>query len=75
MTDLSDQNLHDRFHYHAPSNEGIARHADLSELFTALARRCRDICPPGRELALTITNLEQAKMWASAAVARNEETR
>lgn len=30
--------------------------------------------PEGREKSLAFTNIEQAKMWASAGVARNPET-
>jgi hypothetical protein len=29
-------------------------------------------CPDSREKSLAITNLEQAVMWANAAIARNE---
>jgi hypothetical protein len=29
-------------------------------------------CPPSRELSLAITNLQQALMWANAAIAVNE---
>lgn len=32
-------------------------------------------CPPGRERSLAITNLEQASMWAKAAIARNQDGR
>jgi hypothetical protein len=30
-----------------------------------------DLCPESREKSLAITNLEQAVMWANAAIARN----
>jgi len=29
-------------------------------------------CPPSRELSLALTELENAVMWANAAIARNE---
>lgn len=38
-------------------------------------RAIEAVCPDGREKSLAITNLEMAKFWASAAVARNPETR
>jgi hypothetical protein len=50
------------------------RHAQLSDLFETAILRVRDICPPGRERSLVKTALEEAKMWASAAVARNPDT-
>lgn len=71
---LTDEEICNRFNYHRPGEEGIARHAMLSELFEALARRVDEICPPGREKSLAFTHLETAKFNASAAVARNPET-
>ena len=72
---LTDDEIWERFNYHPPSTEGAGRHQELSSLFVAIARRVDDICPPGREKSLAFTKLEEAKMWASAAVARNTETR
>ena len=65
----------DRFNYHAPSADGVQRHAELSAKFENLAGTVNRICPHGREKALAMTKLEEAKFWASAAVARNPETR
>lgn len=67
--------LEDRFRYHAPSVQGVARHAQLTAEFLVLADAINEICPPGREKALVLTKLEEAKFWASAAVARNPDTR
>jgi hypothetical protein len=69
------EDLHERFHYHAPSPEGVQKHAALSDAFTALAVVVNDVVPMGREQALALTALEQAKFWASAGVARNKDTR
>lgn len=67
--------LNDRFHYQSPSPDGVQRHAALSQHFSELAGWIDEICPPGREKSLVLTKLEEAKFFASAAVARNEETR
>jgi len=67
--------LEHRFFYHQPSPGGVARHRALSVQFTQLADQVDTICPPGREKSLAFTKLEEAKFWASAAVARNPETR
>lgn len=67
--------IHDRFHYHAPSPAGVQRHGELSNAFEALALLVFDIVPDGREQSLVLTKLEEAKFWASAGVARNPETR
>ena len=70
-----DSELSDRFQYHAPSPAGVYKHGLLSDAFTELATLVRDTCPQGREQSLALTNLEQAKFWASAGVARNPDTR
>lgn len=75
MPTPTDMELFDRFHYHAPSPAGVKRHATLSEEFQRLAMIVCDVVPYGREQSLVLTKLEEAKFWASAGVARNEETR
>ena len=72
---MTDKEIRDRFTYHTPSQEGIYRHAGLSDAMMSAASAVELICPSGREKSLAMTNLEQAKFWASAAVARNPETR
>ena len=72
---MTKEEIHDRFTYHPPSERGVQRHAKLTVGFVDLATVIDAVCPDGREKSLVMTNLEQAKFWASAAVARNEETR
>jgi len=67
--------LSDRFMYHKPSEEGVLTHAVLSKLFTELANQVTVLVPVGREQSLVLTKLEEAKFWASAGVARNQNTR
>lgn len=67
--------IRNRFIYHAPSQLGIEKHAALSEMFIGLAELVEAICPAGREKSLVLTKLEEAKFWASAAIARNPVTR
>lgn len=75
MPDLTHAEIAERFHYHPPSPAGRDAHAELSDRFTELAVRIQQLVPEGRERALVMTKLEEAKMWASAGVARNPETR
>ena len=71
---LTEEEIANRFHYHAPSDDGVRKHKRLTQEFTILAESVEAICPEGREKAVAFTHLETAKMWASAAVARNPET-
>lgn len=72
---MSTEEIRERFHYQAPSLEGVERHAELSEAFTVLAILVDDLCPDGRAKSLALTKLEEAKFWSSAAVARDPITR
>lgn len=40
--------------------------------FKAAAHTAIDLCPPGRELSLALTHLEEGLMQAVAAIARNQ---
>lgn len=64
-----------RITYHAPTRTGIERHAALSGIFADMMEAVDRIVPVGREKSLVFTKLEEAKMWASAGVARDERTR
>jgi len=71
---LTKEEIHDRVNYHAPTPKGVDRHAALSAAAEEFMRVINNIVPEGREKSLAMTNAEQAKMWASAGVARNPET-
>ena len=74
-TQEEQEDIVNRFTYHTPSSDGVDKHAALTNGFVMLAGQVVAICPPGRERSLVLTKLEEAKFWASAAVARNPETR
>jgi hypothetical protein len=63
-----------RFSYHAPSAERAMAHAEVRAAFREMAERLTDALPPGREVALVLTHLEEAMFWANAALARADET-
>lgn len=75
MADLTRQQIEERVYYHHPTATGVVRHEALAEAFADLIEKVQELVPEGRERALTITKLEEAKMWASAGVARNPDTR
>lgn len=70
---LSEEEIHKRVTYHAPTELAKVQHARLSEATADYLRAIDDCVPDGREKSLAITNVEQAKMWASAGVARNQD--
>lgn len=72
---MTNKEIRDRVTYHAPSPEGIQRHAALSAVIEAAMIVVNEIVPPGREQSLAFTHLEEAKFWASAGVARNPRSR
>jgi hypothetical protein len=75
QSSITGEEIHNRFHYHKPSEEGAATHQILSAQYENLAHVIDQTCPEGREKSLAMTSLETSKFWASAAVARNPDTR
>jgi hypothetical protein len=72
LSDQDQKDLQKRFTYHRPHGDQPARYEELRGKALKLAEDITRACPPGRERALAITNLEQAIFWANAAIARNE---
>ena len=72
---LSTEEIEDRVSYHAPTPGGVARHRDLADAIAHAIGVVEGVCIDSREKSLAVTKLEEAKMWASAAVARNPVTR
>lgn len=59
--------------YHPPVNaDQNARYVAIISTANVLAKRFNHSCPTSRELSLAHTKLEEAVMWANAAIARNE---
>lgn len=66
----SDEELVRRFTYRAPRDEQAKQnHASVSDLTLGLARDLCLLCPPGRNLSLALTALEDVRMRANAAIA------
>lgn len=60
------------FTYHPPKNDQNKRYMEIRGLGKAMAESVLECCPPSRERSLAMTYVEQAIMWANAAIARNE---
>lgn len=61
------------FTYHHPTTLSIVRMTNLRAKARDLAHCMDEIAPDSREKSLAITNLEQAIMWANAAIVRGQE--
>lgn len=64
--------IQNNFTYHAPKDDQPERYALIRSHGYDLANVINDKTPDSREKSLALTNLEQAVMWANAAIARNE---
>lgn len=65
--------LNKRFVYHPPKNEDqVSRHKHVRFSGWEMARAIDSQCPESREKSLALTKIEEAIMWANAAIARNE---
>ncbi len=71
MTDRAE--LRKRFTYHPPFGDQVDRYQEIRDMGHALAMLLTDATPVSREQSLALTKLEEAVMWANAAIARNEK--
>lgn len=65
------KDLNNIYTYHEPSKAQDLKYQAIRAYAKQLAAAIEDMCPDSREKALAHTNLEQATMWANAAIARN----
>lgn len=60
------------FAYHAPSTDGLAKITALREAFSVVKAAIEANCPPSRQAAVALTELETSAMWAIKAVVFND---
>lgn len=60
------------FTYHAPKDGQADRYVVLRDAAKQLAVTISEMTPESREQSLALTKLEEAVMFANAAIARNE---
>ncbi|MDL2317782.1 hypothetical protein LJC74_01635 [Eubacteriales bacterium OttesenSCG-928-A19] len=68
---MSDQ-IEKAFTCHPPKDGQPERYTALRNQAKVLAMAIDAECPNSREKSLALTKLEEAVMWANAAIARNE---
>ena len=64
--------LINRFTYHAPKDGQAERYQKIRDSALYVANLINAECPESREKSLAMTHLEDAVMWANAAIARHE---
>lgn len=64
--------LENRFAFHAADTAKRDEHAAIRRACLEAAIQLDLRCPDSRELSLAITHLEEAMMWANAALARHD---
>lgn len=69
---MSPEDIEHRFAYHAPGPLKVEVHGDIRQVGWTIADYFNSVLPEGREKALALTKIEEAVMWANAAVARGE---
>jgi hypothetical protein len=72
VTEKDRSRIENTFTYHPPKGNQQERYEEIRAKAKHLAYEIALSCPESRERALAMTNLEQAVMWANAAIARNE---
>lgn len=69
---ITQAELNKRFDYHPPVTEHAREHHEAArEAVKTAAQRIVELTPESREQSLALTSLEEALMWANAAIARN----
>lgn len=64
--------LEARFTHHPPKGDQALRYGRIRMDAKQFALMLNELAPDSREKSLAITHLEEAVMWANAAIARNE---
>lgn len=69
---MDNQAIEKNYSYHAPKDDQPERYEKIRFKAKMLAAYINENCPESREKSLAFTKLEEAVMWANAAIARNE---
>lgn len=63
--------IDDNYTYHVPTEDAAKLHEAIRNEGKRFAHLINDELPPSREKSLAQTKLEEATMWANAAIARH----
>lgn len=70
---MTQTDLRHRFMYHQPFGNQPQRYQELRNAGYDFAMLVAATTPESREQSLALTKIEEAIMWANAAIARNEK--
>lgn len=68
---MTPEDLRNRFTYHPPKDGQAKRYEEIRDYAHGFASLINNQCPESREKSLAVTHLEEAVMWANAAIARH----
>lgn len=71
---IGEEELDRRCDHHVPDPSTAALHGLVRRSIKSTMRDLDQLCPQGREKSLALTKLEEAMMWANAAIAREAAT-
>lgn len=69
---LTIADIDNNFAYHAPAGDQAKRYGQLRDSGKSFAKDVFIHCPDSREKSIALAKIEEAVMWANAAIARNE---
>lgn len=69
---MDQDELCNRFKYHAPNQLKVELHQGVREGCETLAEYLNNLLVDGREKSVAITKLEEVMFWANAFIARND---
>ena len=69
---MTEQDLKNRFTYHAPKGDQAERYGQLREAALVFAQFACTLTPESREQTRAVNKLDEAVMLFNAAIARNE---
>ena len=69
---IDNSELENRFTYHKPTGNQVDRYHELRDEAKCFAEVVLANTPESREQSLALTKIEEATMWANAAIARRE---
>jgi len=69
---LDNEELKNRFTFHKATEDQAVRYESIRAICGELAQYLNEMCPPSRELSVSLTKLDEVVFWANASIARHE---